>query len=387
MRLAPSSALAARLDALRTELGHAGLDALVVTHAPNVRYLTNFASSAALAVVTADGVAVLADSRYTTALDALLASEAAPPGAQAVAVGGSGAYDEVLATWLLAHAGGWRVGFEAEHVSVKRHGSWRARIGAEVASAGPGVSLEPTETLVERRRAIKDAHEIALVRESARRLSEVASAVIRDLADCVGRTELDIAADIDHRLRRAGFERPAFDTIVASGPNSALPHAQPTERRVETSDLLLLDFGGVYGGYCSDLTRTLVVGTPAAAARTLYRAVADAQDAALAAVGPGVAADEVDGAARRVLAEHGLGEAFGHATGHGLGLEIHEAPRLGPLRPAGPPADVLVPGMVVTIEPGAYVPGVGGVRIEDDVLVTEGGAERLTDVARETRLL
>jgi Xaa-Pro aminopeptidase len=378
-QLAPTSVLAARLDALRSDLARQGLDALVVTHAPNVYYLANFASSAAIAIVTREALHVLADSRYTTALDELLASDAGPPGARAVAVGGSGSYDEVLAAWLLEHARGWRVGFEADHVSVKRH-AW---LGAKLAGAAAPPAFEPCDGLVERRRATKDDHEVGLLRESARRLSRVAAAVLADLTGYEGRTELEIAADIDHRLRLAGFERSAFDTIVASGPNSALPHAHPTDRRVGRSDLLLLDFGGVYGGYCSDLTRTVALGPPSDEVHGLFAAVAAAQDAALAVVRPGVLASDVDAAARQVLVDRGLGAAFSHATGHGLGLEIHEAPRVGQARAEGPPAGALEPGMVITIEPGAYVPGVGGVRLEDDVLVTSAGSDRLTDVPRE----
>src|SRR5207248_1408523 len=165
--------------------------------------------------------------------------------------------------------------------------------------------------------------------------------------------------------------------FVASGPNSALPHARPTARTVQAGDPTVLDFGGVYDGYCVDLTRTVQLGAPSAALRGLYAAVAEAQQAALAAVRPGIASSVVDAAARSVLERHGLGEAFGHGTGHGLGLEIHEEPRIA--RVSGRVPDVrLEPGMVFTIEPGAYVPGVGGVRIEDDVLVTDDGCEVLT---------
>ena len=385
---APSALLAARLEAVRRALADRDLHALLVTHRPNVYYLTNFDSSAAAALVSRDGVAVFADARYTTALDELLAAELGPPCGEAVAVGGSGSYVEVIAAWLLDRAGGSRVGFEAAQVSVRRHGWLTERLAAgPVSGGGAAPMLHPCDDLVERLRSVKDAHEIALLREAGRRLSEVAAALLPVWRGSAGRTELDLAAEVDHRVRLAGFERPAFDTIVASGPNSALPHAHPTERRVGAGELLLLDFGGVYKGYCVDLTRTIVVGDPEERARALYRAVADAQDAALAAVRGGVGADAVDAAARGVLAALGWGEAFSHGTGHGLGLEIHEEPRVAQKRPAGPPPAVLIPGMVITIEPGAYVPGLGGVRLEDDVLVTADGAERLTDVPREAGLM
>jgi Xaa-Pro aminopeptidase len=236
-------------------------------------------------------------------------------------------------------------------------------------------ALVPTERLVERTRVIKDDVEIAALREGGRRLGAIA----RRVADFVreGRTERAVAADIEAAMRAAGFSRPAFETIVASGPNSALPHARPTDREIRPGDPTVLDFGGVYDGYCVDLTRTVQLGATSTALARLYGAVAEAQQAAITAVRPGIAASAIDAAARNVLHNHGLAEAFGHGTGHGLGLEVHEEPRIARLSPrlADP---VVEPGMVFTIEPGAYVPGVGGVRIEDDILVTETGCEILT---------
>jgi Xaa-Pro aminopeptidase len=180
-------------------------------------------------------------------------------------------------------------------------------------------------------------------------------------------------------MRDAGFSRPAFETIVASGPNSAFPHARPTGRRLAEGEPCVLDFGGVYDGYCVDLTRTVQLGPGATGMQPLFDAVSEAHDTAIAAVRPGIRPSEIDRAARDVLVRHGLGQAFGHGTGHGLGLEIHEEPRIGQIV-AGRPDEPVEPGMVFTIEPGAYVPGLGGVRIEDDVLVTPGGCELLTDV-------
>jgi len=183
-------------------------------------------------------------------------------------------------------------------------------------------------------------------------------------------------------MRAAGFERQAFDTIVGSGPHSALPHYRAGERVLTSGDLVVLDFGGVLDGYCCDLTRTVSIGPPSPEARRLYTAVYDAHQAAIAAIRPGVESTAVDAAARSVLESRGLGEAFGHGTGHGLGLNVHEEPRI--TRPRSDvPAVPLVPGMVFTVEPGAYLAGFGGVRIEDDVLVTETGCEVLTSVPRE----
>lgn len=222
-----------------------------------------------------------------------------------------------------------------------------------------------------------------MLRRGAQLLSPVAVDVINDAKP--GMTEQELAAKIDWRIKSAGFERCSFETIVASGPNSALPHAHPGERRLAEGDLVVLDFGGVYGGYCVDLTRTVALGEPDAEMARVYQAVLEAQKAAIAAVRPGVRAGDIDAAARTTLARHGLAEAFGHSTGHGLGVEIHETPRIGPRREAAgdgpaPPDDMIEPGMVFTIEPGAYLPGWGGVRIEDDVLVTSDGVEVLTNV-------
>ena len=204
-------------------------------------------------------------------------------------------------------------------------------------------------------------------------LSAVALDVIQDAK--AGMMEQELAAKIDWRIKSAGFERCSFETIVASGPNAAQPHAHAGERVLREGDLVVLDFGGVYGGYCVDLTRTVALGTPDAEMQRVYDAVLEAQNAAIAAAKAGVRAGDIDAAARQALGRHKLAEAFGHSTGHGLGVEIHEAPRVGPRSEAtadapAPPDELIEPGMVFTIEPGAYIPGWGGVRIEDDVLVT-----------------
>jgi Xaa-Pro aminopeptidase len=190
-----------------------------------------------------------------------------------------------------------------------------------------------------------------------------------------------VARDIDAALDRAGFSGPAFPTIVAAGLNSAHPHARPSGHRLARGELVVLDFGGVLDGYCVDLTRTAVLGRPSAAVDALFRAVEAGHAAALAAIRPGARGADVDAAARSVLETRGFGRAFVHATGHGLGLEVHEAPRLA--RADAGPAELLQAGMVCTVEPGAYVEGLGGVRLEDDVLVTVGGCETLTDAPRD----
>src|SRR5260370_1311323 len=206
-------------------------------------------------------------------------------------------------------------------------------------------------------------------REAAGRLLGVAEHVITDVR--AGQAERELAMAIDQRIRLAGFAKPAFDTIVAAGPNAALPHARPGGRRLTEGDLVVLDFGGVYDSYCVDLTRTVSVGRAGARPRDVYAAVLEAHDRAIAAIAPGRSRFEIDAVARDTLAGHGLGEAFGHGTGHGLGIEVHEDPRISRRRPHDTQEAPADPRMVFTIEPSAYLPGWGGVRSQDDVLGTE----------------
>ncbi len=375
MASAPSDALKRRHTRLRAALTEASIDALVVTSLPNILYLTNFSGSAAIVVIDRDRLHFLTDTRYLASVaDAQTTPHACPDLAVEVI---TGSYDASLAACLQAMGGG-RVGFEAAHLSVSRF-DWLTRT---LAAAGRDRPLVPTEGLIEGARVRKDLYELAMLREGARRLDEVATAVFGRVSR--GRTEQAIAADIDWELRRAGFERPAFETIVASGPNSALPHARPTERTLGESDVVVLDFGGVYASYCVDITRTVAVGRASERARQVHAAVLGAQQRAIAAVAPGVSRFAIDAAAREALAQAGMGDAFGHGTGHGLGIEVHENPRVVQRRDGVDTRDEAVDtGMVFTIEPGAYFPGWGGVRIEDDVVVTEHGRDCLTRVTTE----
>jgi Xaa-Pro aminopeptidase len=279
-------------------------------------------------------------------------------------------YDQALGLVLTAMAAK-RVAFEAHTVTVAGLQQWQRVV--------PGVDWQPMEGVVEQQRLVKDAAEVERLREGGGRLAGVAAQLGRVVAR--GTRELDVARAIDAAIDAAGFERPAFETIVASGPNSAFPHARPTERRLAAGDLVVLDFGGVLDGYCVDLTRMAAVGRIDSEARSLVDAVQEAQRAALEAVRAGVTTASVDHAARRSLEGRGFGAAFSHGTGHGLGLDVHEAPRIS--RAESGHVTTLVAGMVFTIEPGAYVEGVGGVRVEDDVLVTTDGCEVLTECSRE----
>jgi Xaa-Pro aminopeptidase len=375
MSHAPAAALERRHATIRSALVEQHVDALVVTSLPNVRYLSNFTGSSAIAILTADRFELLTDFRYLTVVKAL---QRELPTLELTTVEGS--YDAALVQRLLAFPVK-RIGIEAAHLTVARH-SWLAASISRSATGNDGAELVPTEGIVERARLRKDDYEIDTLREAARRLSDVARAVLDDVRP--GRTEQEVALAIDWRIRRGGFSRSAFETIVASGPRGALPHAQPTERILSEGDLVVLDFGGVYASYCVDLTRTVSIGKPTPRAREVYHAVLEAHDRAIASVRPGVSRLDIDAAARETLGHYGLAEAFGHGTGHGLGLEVHEDPRITRRRPDVDTRDEAVePGMVFTIEPGAYLPEWGGVRIEDDVLVTATGVEVLTDVTTE----
>lgn len=373
MALPKTSTISRRLAGVRATVSDSGLDALVVTSLANVRYLSNHTGTAGILVVTPDAVHLLVDARYSESVRLLQESAAACPGLRVWPVPDS--YDEAL-VGCLREMGAPNTGFEAAHLTVARH-AWLRRA---LDTAGSSISLQPTERIVERARLIKDEDEIATLRVAAERLSKVAPKAFAAVS--AGVAEREVAAIIENALRAEGYERSAFDTIVASGPMSALPHHRAGGRVLGVGDLVVLDFGGVYDGYCSDLTRTLSVGPPSDQARRVYEAVHDAQQAAIAAVRPGVDTAVIDAAARNVLEARGLGEAFGHGTGHGLGLDVHEEPRISRQR-GNTQAVQVQAGMVFTIEPGAYLPGWGGVRIEDDVLVTETGCEVLTSVPRQ----
>lgn len=353
------------------------LDALVVVHTPNVRYLTGFQGSSAILILFPDRLHLITDGRYVSEVQQDVAPRCV--GLRAVPVTTS--YDAALAAAIRSVAGA-RIGIESQYMTVARH-AW---LTAQLAEGNYPGTLVPVEGLTEAGRLIKDAHELAILREGAAMLDEVVTEVFGVIR--WGQREFELAAEIDYRLRRKGFDRTAFDTIVASGPNAAMPHARPGSRVFDSGDLVVLDFGGVLDGYHLDITRTVCLGQPSPWAKRVVGLVSESQEAALARVRPGVLASDVDDAARRVLEQNELGATFSHATGHGLGLEIHEAPRVGPVRDVPGVArmmrdTVLEPGMVFTIEPGVYMPGQGGVRFEDDVLVTESGCEVLTRAPRE----
>jgi len=375
MSHAPADALSRRHQTVRQASALRSLDALVITSLPNILYLTNFTGSSAIVVLTADRLRFITDFRYVTAVNAAVGTAAECPGLELITVEGS--YDATLATMLQSMPSS-RVGFEAGNLTVARYDWLKTTLG-EGDSAPVLVS---TEGVVERARVRKDAYELRTLKIAAEMLSRVVPGAIEEVRR--GRTEREVAHAIDERLRHEGFAKTAFDTIVAAGPNSALPHAHPGERRIIENDLVVLDFGGVYDSYCVDLTRTVSVGQADSRVREVYGAVLAAHDLAIEAVRPGASRFSIDAAARDELTRRGLGAAFGHGTGHGLGIEIHEDPRVGRRRAEEVGDDeMVVAGMVFTIEPGAYLPGWGGVRIEDDVVVTETGVDLLTTSTTE----
>ncbi len=343
------------------------LDAFVVSSPINLKYLSGFNGSTGLLVCAPRGHCLITDGRYEGQVrDWMRAGTVASLDVERV----EARYDLTLAA-RLARMGARQVGLEADHVTVASLRRWQELAGQ--------TTWRPMDQVVERMRLIKDDWELAALRRGGRALADVASRLGSWVRE--GLTERELARDIDQAIERVGFERLAFDTIVASGPNSAYPHARPTDRRLARGDLVVLDFGGVLDGYCVDLTRMAGIGQIGSAAERLYSSVRDAQVAALEAVRAGVLGSDVDAAARQVLESNGLGAAFVHGTGHGLGLEVHEAPRLA--RTTALAGDTLEAGMVCTIEPGAYVEGLGGVRLEDDVVVTNDGSELLTDAPRD----
>jgi Xaa-Pro aminopeptidase len=381
-----------RLRRLRAAMSEKGCEALLISNLVNVRYLSGFSGSAGALVVRADDVVLVTDGRYATQAPAELEAAGAPVDVEVAPASGQG---EVLARLV---GGAHRLGLEAEHISWSRQRQF-------VRTWAGGVELVATEGLVEGLRQRKDAGELARIATAAR-IADQALESVRGLLDAKSTgtrstgtrstgtkstgtrstgtkstgtrsTEAGLALALDTEMRRLGASAPAFETIVAAGPNGAEPHHHPSARPIERGELVVVDFGARFDGYCSDMTRCLWAGYSAGRAparlATVLSVVLAAQEAGVGAVGDGVPAAEVDRACRRVIEEAGMGEYFVHGTGHGVGLDIHEAPWA---RAASD--DILCSGQVVTVEPGVYIPGLGGARIEDTVVVTGSGCEVLT---------
>jgi translation elongation factor P len=357
---------AARRARAQQKIAEVGADAVLVTSGPNVRYLTGLASSNAALLLAASGTAVLAtDSRYA------LAARRDCPDVELI----TERFIEPRLAAEMAGRGLRTVAFEAHEMTVDRH--------AELAAAAEGVTTVPFGTKIEELRTVKDPSELELLATACRISCQAIADVFAQIRP--GVTERQLAAALDRQMVDLGAERPAFDTIVASGPNGAIPHHSPTDRPMRRGDLITMDFGALYGGYHADMTRTVALGEPAGWQREIYELVAAAQRSGIEAARPGADVIDVDAAARDLIRDAGHGEHFGHGLGHGVGLEVHEAPMIGYAR-----TGKLTDRVPVTVEPGVYLPGRGGVRIEDVLVVgADGtvGSVLLTTTTRELLVL
>jgi Xaa-Pro aminopeptidase len=353
-----------RLARARRQMQRRRVDALFVTHAPNIRYLCGFSGSNGLLIVKARSVLFFTDPRYAEQAEAEV--RGARVGVVAAGTLAQGAHK------ARALHGAAAIGFDGERVPVTQLNAWKALLR--------GVRFRDCSGMIDALRTVKTPEEIAGIRRAVDATDRVFSALLGLIR--IGVRERDLAAEITYRHRLEGADRDSFEPIVVSGPRSALIHGQPSERRFRTGDALLLDFGCVVDGWCSDLSRTVFIGRAPRALREAHGAVLRAQQRAIAGAHPGMTGRELDGIARESLTRDGYGDYFPHAVGHGLGLEVHERPRI-----SWASADVLAEGMVTTVEPGVYIPGTGGVRIEDDIVLRAGGAEVLNRAPRELLVL
>ena len=340
------------------------IDALLVSAPPNIRYLSGFTGSHGLLLVTPESQTLFTDPRYT-----IQASQECSSKVKTVTKGPL----ELAAVEMIRRARFKRIAFESTRMVYDAFERLKQALPL-------GASLKPIGPVIEKLRMIKSPEEIARIRRSVLTNSEAFESTVRSIRP--GVSEMAIAAELEFKMRRLGAEKAAFETIVAAGARTALPHAQPSQQKAAVNELLLIDMGSCQNGYMSDMTRMLFLGRPSQKIRGMYRAVLNAQLAAIDTVRAGVTAGQVDRKARQVLESEGLAKQFVHSTGHGLGLEIHEPPRLGKKDPTR-----LEAGMVITIEPGAYIRDFGGIRIEDTVLVTKNGCEVLTTTSKELMLL
>ncbi|HKV06268.1 MAG TPA: Xaa-Pro peptidase family protein [Candidatus Acidoferrales bacterium] len=345
---------------LRLSFAALGADAILVSHLPNIQYLCGFTGSAGLLLIETAACTLFTDSRYTF------------QARQEV----RGARIHIARRGLLRAAGGLlgalrghrRVAYSPGNLTVAQHGTLQTVAGKHTRWLNDG-------NVVEILRSVKDADELALMSQAASVVGSVFRRALRLIRP--GVTELSLAAEIEYQMKQLGAAGPSFETIVASGARSAWAHARPSAKALRKSELVVLDQGVILRGYCSDMTRTVFLGRAPGRIRSLYNAVLDAQRAAKDAIRPGATAGDVDRAARRTLQRSNLARYFTHSTGHGLGLEVHEMPRL-----ATGEKTILCEGMVLTVEPGVYIEGLGGIRIEDDVVVTNRGARDLTTASR-----
>ncbi|KAA9007494.1 aminopeptidase P family protein [Paenibacillus spiritus] len=353
-----------RVSKLRQALQDRGLEAMLITSGVNRRYLTGFTGSSGYVLITPDDSYFLTDFRYMTQAadqtDGFKIVEHAPR-----------FIDTVRS--LLPGGGSALLGFEQDDVTYAAYAAYAEALEG-------AAKLVPSSKLVEDLRMIKDDSELEIMQRAA----DLADDTFRHILGIVkpGMTERDVDLEMEFYMRSRGATSSSFDTIVASGVRSAMPHGVASGKVIESGDLVTFDFGALLDGYCSDLTRTVAVGEAAPKLKEIYDIVLEAQLHALEQIKPGMTGRECDALTRDIITRYGYGEYFGHSTGHGLGMEVHEWPRLSKMSD-----DILQPGMVVTVEPGIYLPGIGGVRIEDDVVVTDTGVRRLTRSSKEYTVL
>ncbi|MHA7962779.1 M24 family metallopeptidase [Paenibacillus sp. CAU 1782] len=348
-----------RVEKLRSAMNEAGFEALLIGSQYNRQYISGFSGSSGFVLITASKSMLLTDFRYTVQA----ASQAA--GFEIVEHGTS-PLKNVLD--ILKAEGVSSLAFEQDHVTYAEYLSW--------SNVLQGVKLAPCAGLVENLRMFKDEAELSVMQEAA----DLADRTFKHICGIIapGIRESDVALEMEVFMRSNGATSSSFDTIVASGERSALPHGVASDRTIGNNEFVKLDFGALYNSYCSDITRTVVVGKPSDRHLEIYNIVLEAQLHALENIKPGMTGMEADALARDIITRYGYGDNFGHSTGHGLGMEVHEAPRLSRLSDT-----ILTPGMVVTVEPGIYLPGFGGVRIEDDIVITETGIKILTSSPKE----
>lgn len=353
----------ARLAKVRERLATDGLDAILISKPENQAYLSGFTGSNGLLLISASDALLFTDFRYqeqATAQAPAFTVEM-PEGALI------GAAAKVIESAKLK-----RVGFESDYLTFDAHNAYTNVISPEFLVAAGG--------LVEEIRMVKDEAELALMRKAAQIADESFAAILPLIK--AGAREWDLAVELQYQMMKRGAESVSFDTIVASGVRSSMPHGRASAKIIEQGDLVTFDFGALYQGYCSDMTRTVMVGEPTAEQRRIYEIVLEAERRGVAACKAGITGHDLDAVCRDYILEHGYGPEFGHSTGHGVGRYIHEGPRL-----RKESKQVLQPGMIVTIEPGIYLPGWGGVRIEDMVLVTETGCESFTKTTKDLLIL
>ncbi|AYC29550.1 M24 family metallopeptidase [Paenisporosarcina cavernae] len=351
-----------KLTTLRSHFGDLGIDAMLITSEFNRRFITGFTGSTGNAIVTKDGAVFLTDFRYTQQAKSQVKDFTIHEFKKSLVEETAEKLKELGAT---------KIGFEKEHMSYGLYELYNKAVD--------GV-LVPFSSTIENMRMIKTEDELSVLRKAA----EIADQAFEHICTFIkpGMKEIDVSNELEFFMRKLGATSSSFDIIVASGERSALPHGVASEKVIEKGDFVTLDFGAYFNGYVSDITRTVAVGEPSEKLKEIYQIVLDAQEKSLREIKPGMNTAEADAIARDHIKSHGYGDAFGHSLGHGIGLEVHEGPGLSPRSSV-----ILEPGMVITIEPGIYLEGIGGVRIEDDAIVTENGLERLTHSTKELRIL